>query len=124
MVTSLDEFMREYERCTNTHRFEMVAPLIDADAVYWFTDGSFRGRAAIRDAFERTWAVIQDETYHISNVEWLIQCTDSAACIYTFHWQGRVGGAIRQVTGRGTCMLRRDGNRWVVVHEHLSRFPE
>jgi hypothetical protein len=53
MDATLEAFLAEYARRTNTHQFAAVAPLIAADAVYWFSDGSHRGLDSIRLAFER-----------------------------------------------------------------------
>jgi ketosteroid isomerase-like protein len=123
MDATLETFLAEYARCTNTHQFDAVAPLIAADAVYWFSDGSHRGLASIRLAFERTWSIIQDEYYAIDDVEWLTVEGRSATCIYTFRWRGRIDGAIRAGSGRGTSVLRKVDERWQVVHEHLSPWP-
>lgn len=120
---SPQDFMHEYERLTNTHDFANVAPLLADDAVYWFSDGSFEGVAEIRGAFERTWAIIQNERYAISDVRWFWQSDDSAACMYSFSWHGTVDGAPAEGSGRGTSLLRRDAGRWQVVHEHLSLRP-
>jgi SnoaL-like domain len=123
MDAALAGFLVEYMRCTNTHQFDLVAPLIAEDAIYWFTDGSYRGREAIRAAFERTWAVIQDEEYVIENLEWLTVDMRSAACVYSFRWQGRIDGVIHEGCGRGTTVLCKLNERWQVTHEHLSRWP-
>jgi len=58
-----EAFLHEYEQRTNTHRFEEVAPLIADTAIYWFNDGSFQGKDAIKQAFEKTWDFIQNEHY-------------------------------------------------------------
>ena len=117
---ALTSFLDEYTRRTNTHRFDNVATLIAQDATYWFTDGSYRGLSSIRLAFERTWSVIQEETYATEDVEWLSVDVHSATCIYTFHWRGRVNGAFKGGKGRGTSVLRKANEQWQVVHEHLS----
>ena len=57
-----------YEERINLHRFDAVAPLIAADAVFWFNDGSFVGTEAIRAAFERTWNSLADETYWLTDL--------------------------------------------------------
>ena len=62
-MDELEQFLRRYEQAANSGDFDQVAPLITEDATFWFTNGSFVGRAAIRAAFEDTWAIIQDETY-------------------------------------------------------------
>ena len=105
------------------HQFNSVAELIAEDAVYWFNDGSFIGREAIRDAFEATWAYIRNETYQIEDVKWLTQDAHSAVCIYTFRWQGQVNERLVQGSGRGTSVLRKVDESWRVVHEHLSPMP-
>ncbi len=114
------EFMREYERRTNTHNFQEVAPLIADNAICWFNDGSFHGVSEIRQAFERTWNSIQDECYRIEHVQWLIDDEHAAVCTYMFHWQGIVEGQSAQGNGRGTSVLAKIGGEWKVLHEHLS----
>jgi ketosteroid isomerase-like protein len=118
------EFLREYELKTNTHRFEEVAPLIAENAVYWFNDGSFQGKEAIRQAFEKTWAFIQDEHYGLENLQWLVNDDLTAVCIYLFRWQGKIEGRLVQGMGRGTSVLEKSNSDWKVIHEHLSSLPE
>jgi ketosteroid isomerase-like protein len=124
MNATLDAVLAEYARRTNTHRFDQVAPLLADDAVYWFSDGSYCGLGPIRQAFERTWALIQDEHYAIGDVEWLTVDSRSATCIYSFHWRGRIDGTLHEGRGRGTSVFRKFGEQWLVAHEHLSRWPE
>lgn len=123
MDNTIETFLAEYVRRTNTHRFDEVAPLVDEEAVFWFTSGSWRGLAAIRAAFERTWAMILDEVYTVEDVEWLTVDDASATCIYTYHWRGMIDGVSREGSGRGTNILRKDGGQWRIVHEHLSARP-
>jgi ketosteroid isomerase-like protein len=117
------EFLSVYEQRTNTHRFAEVAPLIAEDAIYWFSEGSFQGLAAIKQAFEKTWAYIQDEHYAIEQVQWLANDEQVAVCIYLFRWQGKVEGQLRQGIGRGTSVLQQFAAGWKVTHEHLSSLP-
>ncbi len=117
------QLIEEYALRTNSHQFDAVADLIAEDAVYWFNDGSFVGCEAIRQAFEQTWAPIQNEIYRIEDLLWLAQDQQSAVCIYTFHWQGQVSDQLMHGSGRGTSVLRKVDERWLVVHEHLSPMP-
>lgn len=119
-----EEFLREYEQRTNTHRFEEVAPLIVDTAIYWFNDGSFQGKEAIKQAFEKTWTFIQDEHYGIENIQWLVKDQQSAVCVYLFRWQGKVQEQLTQGMGRGTSVLEKVNGQWKVIHEHLSSLPE
>jgi len=116
------EFLREYETSGRTGGVERTLRMIDEDAVYWFSDGtSHVGKSAVERAIRRNFDLIKDETYRISDVVWVAQASDFAACIYRFDWSGVIQGAPASGSGRGTSVLARRGDGWVVVHEHLSK---
>jgi hypothetical protein len=52
---------------------------------------------------------------------WVAQSDHVAACVYRFDWTGILRGALASGSGRGTTVLARRGESWVVVHEHLSK---
>jgi hypothetical protein len=117
-----DEFLREYESSGRTGGVEHTLRLIDEQAVYWFSDGtSHVGKPAVERAIRRNSELIKDETYRISDVVWVAQSSEIAACIYRFDWSGILRGAPASGSGRGTAVLARKGDSWVVVHEHLSK---
>lgn len=122
-MNSPDAVLDAYEGRINRHDFELLVPLIAADASFWFSDGSFIGHTAIRAAFERTWANLADETYWLDERRWLARGDDAAACSYRFNWQATVNGSPAAGQGRGTTILRRDSEGWRIVHEHLSGLP-
>jgi ketosteroid isomerase-like protein len=116
------EFIREYETSGRTGGVDYTLSLIDDNAVYWFSDGtSHGGKDAIARAIRRNFEAIKNETYRISEVVWVAQSSDFSACIYRFDWSGVIGGAPASGSGRGTSVLARRGDSWVVVHEHLSK---
>lgn len=39
----LVQFMKEYEALANKCDFDLLVPYIDEDAIYWFSNGSYRG---------------------------------------------------------------------------------
>ena len=116
----LTSFIDTYERATNSHDTAQLAPLIAHDAVYWFTDGSHRGREAILSAIADTFTAIRDETYRIYDLEWIVADDNQAVCRYRFSWTGIINGHPRSGGGRGTNVLIRSGDSWQVLHEHLS----
>lgn len=120
LAAELTAFMTRYEQAANTHDIGRVAPLIDADAVYWFSDGSHRGLAEITEAIEQTFAAIQDEVYEIQDLEWVVLAADHAVCRYRFSWTGLVDGRPRSGQGRGTNVLVKRKGGWKMQHEHLS----
>ena len=66
-----EDVLKAYEERINRHDFDLLVDLIAPDAVFWFSDGSHRGLADIRSAFERTWRSLQNETYWLDQLEWL-----------------------------------------------------
>jgi ketosteroid isomerase-like protein len=114
------EFLREYERKLGRHSWEAVADLIHDDAVFIFSDGTFRGKQQIAGAFRRTFATIQNEEYTIRDVHWIVEADHVAACIYEFGWSGVVDGRRASGGGRGTTILVKTPAGWRIVHEHLG----
>lgn len=116
------EFIREYETATRARGLEYLFSLIDEDAVYWFSDGSSHvGKAAVERVIRKNFETIRDEDYRIKDISWVAQSAEVAACTYHFDWSGMVRGAPATGSGRGTAVLARRGDSWVVVHEHLSK---
>lgn len=94
-TASLTEFIRTYEQATNSHDITQLVPLIASGAVYWFSDGSHRGREAILSAIAKTFATIRDEIYQIDDLEWIAQSDDHAICRYRFAWTGTINSRSR-----------------------------
>jgi len=122
MIEDPAAFMRRYAENTDAHRLEATLAMIADDAIYLFSDGSSHvGRAAIAEVLAKNFVAITDETYRIRDIRWLVKGNDAATCVYLFEWSGIVEGKLASGSGRGTSVLRRDGQGWLVVHEHLSR---
>ncbi|GAA2757253.1 DUF4440 domain-containing protein [Actinopolymorpha rutila] len=98
-AASPPDFVRTYEQATNSHDIAQLTPLIAPEAVCWFSDGSHCGRDAILTAIAETFATIRDETYEISDLEWIAVSGSHAVCRYTFRWVGTINGQPR--TGSG-----------------------
>ena len=118
-----DKVLARYAEMINRHDFDVVSPLIAADAVFWFGDGSHVGIQSIRAAFEATWRHLVDETYWLEDVRWIAQGNDAACCLYSFHWRAVVDGIPQAGSGRGTSVFARKADGWRIVHEHLSGMP-
>lgn len=127
-VINLDheQLLQEYERRLGENRWEAVADLIHDEAIFIFSEGTFRGKSEIASAFRKTFQTIQDETYTINDLQWLVVTDDVAACIYNFRWQGIVNEEEMSGGGRGTSVLQKTGRGhkgWQIVHEHLGPGP-
>lgn len=121
-MQSPEAFLELYAAATDGHRLEATLAMVADDAVYLFSDGTAHvGKAAIAAVLRHNFATIADETYRIRDVRWLVRTDDVACCVYVFAWTGMVDGRPTSGGGRGTSLLRRHGESWLVVHEHLSR---
>lgn len=115
--------MALYAEQINAHRFGLVVPLIAAEAVFWFGDGSHVGLDAIGRAFKATWQALTDETYWLEDLQWVARGDHAAACIYRFCWRAVIDGVQASGSGRGTSVLADGPLGWQIVHEHLSPPP-
>lgn len=115
-------FLDRYEHASSTKSFANVADMIHPDALFRFNDGDYRGLQAIQIAFERTWAYnVQDERYHLTNVEVMNRDANSAAVTFGFEWSGVGADGPFHHVGRGTMVLVRHDCRLKILVEHLSR---
>jgi ketosteroid isomerase-like protein len=114
------EVLAAYAERINRHDFDLLTDLIAPDASFWFSDGTHTGIAAIRAAFEATWRVMgRDEHYWLDQHQWVAEGDNAGACTYRFNWRTPAASG----SGRGTTVLKRVGDRWWIVHEHLSSSP-
>lgn len=120
LLQDLTYFLTQYETATNTHDFDQVQKFIAPDAVYWFSEGNFVGLKKIRAAFESTWNTIKNETYAIKNIQWITTSEKNAVCTYNFFWSGEINEKKSHGQGRGTNVLVKEKNKWLIIHEHLS----
>lgn len=112
-----------YVEALNTHSWDRIAPHVTEDAVFIFTEDTFTGHAAAKVAFEKTFALIQDEHFSLHDIVWTVVADDVAACRYEFRWKGLISGQESSGGGRGTTILRKIGGGWFIAHEHLGPYP-
>ncbi len=85
-MDSPEALLAHYEDVINLHDFDLILPLLSADAVFWFNDGSHVGLSAVRAAFESTWAGFPLERYWLEDIVWIARGNVAAACVYRFCW--------------------------------------
>jgi len=118
------DVLAAYADRINLQDFDQLTDLIAPDATFWFTSGTHIGIAAIRAAFEATWQMMgKDEHYWLDQHNWIAEGDSAAACTYRFNWTATLDGQPMSGSGRGTSVLKRVDDRWWIVHEHLSRYP-
>lgn len=120
-ILSAKSFVRDYQLALNTQDWNSVEPLISNDAIVIFSNGSLHaGKAAIRAAFQQNFNTINGEDFRIINVKWLVDTAESAAYSFEFHWTGITNSRRASSSGRGTAVLIRRDDRWLLVGEQLG----
>lgn len=120
---SPEAVLKQYEAALSRQQWSAVAPFIHDEAVMTFSEGTFRGKTAVRQAFEKTFALIKEEQYWLEQVQWLWRGEETAVCVYTFHWQGLIHGKPAAGSGRGTSVLQKTAVGWQILTEHLGPNP-
>ncbi len=114
--------MSAYIHAMNSRDLAAASAMIAEDAVFLFSNETTHiGKAAILQAIQNNFETIEDDTFRISNLTWLVKTDDLAACIYDFNWTGKIDGKPVSGSGRGTSLLRRENGGWRIVNEHLSK---
>ncbi|MGL4233010.1 MAG: nuclear transport factor 2 family protein [Casimicrobium sp.] len=125
---SVIDFLNNFEAIAQKKNFDLVSDMVHERAVFRFNDGDFVGRPAVRAAFEKTWASStgkpEQEKFYLSDIVVVATDTNAAAATYNWNWEGVSQGKSFRIQGRGTRVLVREGERWQIIHEHLSRMPK
>jgi RimJ/RimL family protein N-acetyltransferase/ketosteroid isomerase-like protein len=109
-----------YEAALAARNLEAIEQLMDNEACFLFSEGTYFGRKAIGAAIAHTFATIKDETYRISDVQWIYRSPDAALCTYQFNWTGMIDCQSCSGEGRGTSLFTRNSCGWQIKHEHLG----
>ena len=117
-----EDFLKIYESALAKQDWQFVSPLMHDDICVTFSDGqAYFGKKAVQKAFEKNFALIQDEDFSISDVYWVKKSVDFAVCLYNFQWSGLIGGQPVQGNGRGTSVFVMEEGKWLLLTEHLGR---
>lgn len=116
--------LKAYEGALNSHDVGQLDDLVDQNAIFIFTDGTFKGISEIKTACQKTWDYFENEVYGINDVVWLHEDQFSASCTYTINWSADLNGERQFFKGRGTTILTNTQLGWRIIHEHLSRMPD
>jgi ketosteroid isomerase-like protein len=117
-----EDTLAAYTAAALAHDLDAVLSFVAGDAVYLFSNETCHaGKPAVRAAIARNFEAIRNETYGIRKLRWLARTEDLAVGVYEYEWSGEIDGEKTSGGGRGTTVLRRRGDGWEIVHEHLSR---
>lgn len=120
------QFLNRFEEIAAKENFDLIQDMVHDHAFFRFNDGDFKGKAAVRGAFEKTWkgsANVRKERFYLTDIDVLSVDARSATATYTYNWEGAMDGQSIRIQGRGTRVLVVENGRIEIIHEHLSRLP-
>ena len=115
-----EAFLVAYEEALSLQSWDALAPFIDDDACFVFSDGTYLGKPQIERAIRATFALIKDEKYRLEKVHWVHVNAHCALCTYRFVWSGLINSVASHCSGRGTSLLINAATGWKIKHEHLG----
>lgn len=119
---SPENFIKQYELALGTQKWEQVKDLIHPTACFTFSDGSrYQGKEAIKKAFERNFALIQNESYSMTQIKWILKKKNTAVFYFDFAWKGLINGTEASGSGIGNMLLRKEEDTWLVLTENLHK---
>tara|TARA_B100000029_G_C17584200_1_gene960648 strand:+ start:1107 stop:1475 length:369 start_codon:yes stop_codon:yes gene_type:complete len=118
-----EKFIKTYESALASQDWQKISPLIHDDACVTFNNGTYQGKAEVKQAFQKTFDLIKDEEYAIKNISWIKKTELIAVCMFNFEWRGIIHGKPAQGSGRGTSVLIHENNHWQLLTEHLGPNP-
>ena len=123
---SVIRFLNHFEDVAMKEDFSLLQDMIDEQAYFRFNDGDFIGRKSIQAVFEKTWKgdpSVKKARFYLSEIVVLTTDRASATATYTYNREGAQGTREFKIQGRGTRVLKYEGGKFRIVHEHLSRIP-
>ncbi len=115
-----EEFIKKYEIAIATQKWNNLLPLIHENASVTFTEGTFHGKENVKGVFEKTFRLIKDEAYLVSNIKWIKQDDKLAIFTFNYKWSGIINEEFAEGSGRGTSVLVNESKKWMLMTEHLS----
>lgn len=117
-----ESFISLYKAALASQSWQAVEPLIHENACVTFSDGSVHiGKRAVEVAFTKNFSLIQNESFEIGDIHWLIQEATVAVYLFSYTWTGIYDGKTIGGSGRGTSVLKKGGDRWYLLSEHLTK---
>lgn len=115
-----ESFIQNYKSALASKNWNLVHPLIHTNVCITFSNGEVhKGIDAVKKAFTTNFTLIENDTYAMSNIEWIMKETNYAIFVFNFAWSGQIKGQQASGSGRGTICLVFENGTWLLLVEHL-----
>lgn len=122
MIT-VQETIRLYEAGLAKQTWEAVADFFHENCTVVFAEATYYGKKQVSGAIKKTFSLIKDESFKLSNINWTIVRENFASCTFNFEWSGTINGKRFTNPGRGTALWVLNQDKWEIVNEHFGPMP-
>ena len=116
-----EDFISAYRNALSSQQWAQVQPLIHEQATVTFSSGQqHTGHEEIRAAYERNFSHIQNDTFQMFDICWLLKNNDVAVYTFKYEWTGIIHGELAGGRGYGLSIITSENNRWSLLAEQLT----
>jgi len=123
MTQQLDQVLKDYIDALASQSWDTASVFFHEKATVIFAEGTYHGKAEIGAAISKTFSLIKDEFFDVSDVRWNLQTEQTASCTFCFRWEGTINGRRFANLGRGTLVWINEKGSWQIINEHFGPVP-
>lgn len=123
MKTGVEETLNEYIAALATQSWDAADGFFHQNTTVIFAEGTYRGKGQVGIAIRKTFSMIKDENFVITNLHWNMKTEQFATCTFDYEWSGTLNNRRFTTPGRGTLVWIFDNGRWQIINEHFGPMP-
>ena len=119
-MDSVINFMSEYQKILMTTDWNKLSDFFQDDCAMIYSDGTYIGKKALKKAFEKTFSLMKNGKFYISDIHCAAITEQFCSCVFELKWSAEICGDKIVGKDRGTCCLVKFNNSWKIVNQHLG----
>ncbi len=124
MQNEIEKIFNDYIEALATQSWEAAAPFFHERATVIFTEATYYGKSQVSGAIGKTFSLIRDENFKVSNLNWNLVTRDSASATFEYVWSGTIQGKRFTNPGRATIVWVCEDGHWQIINEHFGPMPK
>lgn len=122
-TANVEEMLKKYEQALATQSWDAAEEFFHPNTTVIFAEGTYYGKEQVGSAIHKTFSLIRDENFVLSELRWTIKTSSFATCTFLYEWSGTINGKRFTNPGRGTIAWIFANDCWQIINEHLGPLP-
>lgn len=124
MYNEIEKTFNDYIEALATQNWQAAAPFFHEQATVIFTEATYHGKQQVSGAMCKTFSIIRDESFKVTNLKWNIVTADFASGTFEYVWSGTIQGKLFSSPGRATIAWVCENGHWQIINEHFGPMPK